>query len=464
MNKTEEIPPKSPLQVESLKDDLLGRESYIKSLEHYLDIEHEFTESSLVVSLNAKFGSGKSTLLKMWENDLLLRRGNGQDVPLVINLNAWDSDFYNEPLIPILSELVDAVSSYLPEKDQKTKSKLKEAAKDAAWYMVGLTNSAVPLDALAAADFAGKKKMQRVNLDKPIRPDLLSDYKSRKNAIMLLKDLLKETLGGDQPKAFVFIDELDRCRPDYAVSYLETIKHVFDMRGIVFVLAIDYDHLANSAKALYGNQLKFAEYFRKFVHRSFEMPEPKPKKIEDFARALTNYYLHNQKSRFTRLNLKDSWVRLSELISATEMSPRQMIEFFRLLGHLSGSKEQAKDVLYLGYGIGMMLMCAFKVAKKELYESLGHGDARHEEVLLILTNEMQKKMNYWWFAVYLGGFEDKSGAYDLLKKHKLLEKEDETPQQVDSQIQEVGHYFWGNSIYGDRYPQIYKQIEAIELE
>lgn len=366
MDNTDQMEYKNPLRVETFNGDLLGRESYCRSIEDYLNIEHEFTEGSLVVSLNAKFGSGKSTLLKMWENDLLERRGAGEDVPIVINLNAWDSDFYGEPLVPIISELVDAVATHV-RKQEAAKKKLKDAAKHAAWFMVGLANSAVPLDALAAAEFAEKKKLEREDNAEVAGPDLLSDYQSRKEAIRRLKELLSEILGGDQPQAIILIDELDRCRPDYAVSYLETIKHIFDMHGIVFVLAVDYDHLANSTRALYGTSLDFPEYFRKFVHRSFNMPEPKPDRIQDFARELTNYYLHNQRSRFTRLNLKDSWARLPELMAATKMSPRQSIEFFRLLGHLSGAKEKMKGSLYIGYGIGMMLMCAFKAAKKELY-------------------------------------------------------------------------------------------------
>ena len=77
MSEVDEKDYKNPLRVETLKEDLLGRESYIRSLEDYLSIEHEFTDGSLVVSLNAKFGSGKSTLLKMWERDLLERRAAG---------------------------------------------------------------------------------------------------------------------------------------------------------------------------------------------------------------------------------------------------------------------------------------------------------------------------------------------------------------------------------------------------
>lgn len=77
---------------------------------------------------------------------------------------------------------------------------------------------------------------------------------------------------------------------------------------------------------------------------------------------------------------------------------------------------------------------------------------------------MRQKRNYWWFAIYLGGFKDQSGAHGLLQKHNLLEKKDETPEQVDRRIQELAYHFWGDSIHGERYPQIYKQMEAISLD
>lgn len=77
---------------------------------------------------------------------------------------------------------------------------------------------------------------------------------------------------------------------------------------------------------------------------------------------------------------------------------------------------------------------------------------------------MRQDRNYWWFAVYLSGFKDQGGAYELLQKHSLLEKEDETPEQVDTKIKRLAFHFWGDSIHGDRYPQIYKQMEAISLD
>lgn len=55
--------------------------------------------------------------------------------------------------------------------------------------------------------------------------------------------------------AFIFIDELDRCRPSYAVEMLETIKHIFDISGVVFVVATDTEQLQHAVKVVYGEDL-----------------------------------------------------------------------------------------------------------------------------------------------------------------------------------------------------------------
>ena len=67
------------------------------------------------------------------------------------------------------------------------------------------------------------------------------------------------------------MDELDRARPDYAVRFLETLKHFFQTKGIIFILAVDKAHLESSVKSLYGSDINFPEYYRKFVHRNVSL-------------------------------------------------------------------------------------------------------------------------------------------------------------------------------------------------
>ena len=117
-------------------DDKIGRLEYSRRLEPFLLVEHNFSEESLVVSLNAPFGSGKTTFLEMWRNDLNDRRkADRSDLPLVVMLNAWENDFCGDPLMSVVSGLLSALED---EGGQAAKGidKLKDAASDVGRFVV----------------------------------------------------------------------------------------------------------------------------------------------------------------------------------------------------------------------------------------------------------------------------------------------------------------------------------------
>ena len=73
----------------------------------------------------------------------------------------------------------------------------------------------------------------------------------------------------------LFIAELDRCRPDYAVQLLEQVKHFFSVPGIVFVLSIDKVQLCNAVRGFYGSEhIDSNEYLRRFIDLEFALPVP----------------------------------------------------------------------------------------------------------------------------------------------------------------------------------------------
>ena len=72
----------------------------------------------------------------------------------------------------------------------------------------------------------------------------------------------------------IVIDELDRCRPSYAVDLLEVAKHLFSVDHIVFVLAVNRSELAHSVCALYGNSFDGPDYLKRFFDLDFRLPNP----------------------------------------------------------------------------------------------------------------------------------------------------------------------------------------------
>jgi len=69
-----------------------------------------------------------------------------------------------------------------------------------------------------------------------------------------------------------FIDELDRCRPTFAIELLERVKHLFDVKHIVFVLSIDKKQLEAITAAVYGERIDAPEYLRRFIDLEFTLP------------------------------------------------------------------------------------------------------------------------------------------------------------------------------------------------
>jgi len=77
----------------------------------------------------------------------------------------------------------------------------------------------------------------------------------------------------------IIVDELDRCRPDYSIKLLETVKHLFDIPNIAFILSIDKRQLCSAVKGFYGSdEINAEEYLKKFIDFEVSLPEPNIKK------------------------------------------------------------------------------------------------------------------------------------------------------------------------------------------
>ena len=191
----------------------------------------------------------------------------------------------------------------------------------------------------------------------------------------------------------VFVDELDRCRPDYAISYLETIKHVFDTEGMVFILEVDFPQLASSAKALFGSELDVAEYFRKFCHRCFDLPPVTKDGHLRSSRQYVHKYLKVEGKRHSRLELSPGLERkIVELVFAFKMRPRQVQEAFRIVGHtLHTLDDKRSGKILFGYALGTVLLSCMRVSCTNLFKEFSTGGSDPLPICRELIGLMGKK-------------------------------------------------------------------------
>ncbi len=444
------------MEVSTFDDDLLELSEFAKRLEKFIEVEHQFVDGSLVLALSSKFGSGKTTFLKMWKSSLESRDNKGK--PLVISLNAWESDYYGDPLFAIISGLLKA----LQDSGEPAES-LISAAKDVGWFATAIGGQIVRkftgIDAVAAGDLAEKKKAKRKGTGS-VPSDTFSIYQGRKDAMNKLKESIKKFVAASEPRVLFLVDELDRCRPDYAISYLETIKHIFDMQGAVFILAADRQQLENSAKTAFGPNLDFEEYYRKFVHREITLPPISDSSYVKLASTYVGYYLERDGLRNCFMKIESYRVEnIVELVGALKLTPRQLQEVFRILGHALETSEGNKGRLLWCIGMGSIAMAAFKVGNPKIFHLLGSQQFDPKEALEFLTHLLGDRHADWWFTLFLtgGGLKvgEKESATEVLTKVGLIKEGLGTSRDLGQW--DVG---WGHSS-AKRFVQIYEKIEQI---
>lgn len=232
-----------------------------------------------VLAINNKWGTGKTTFVKMWEQDL---KDNDYQT---VYFNAWENDFENNPLTALMGELKTLTKI---DKDPKFTSVLKKGAV-LSKHIAPMVIKAIASRYIDTKEF-GDAIENITNGATEILENEVNEYAEKKKGIAEFRTSLSEFIANtndDKPLIFI-VDELDRCRPDYAVAILEQIKHFFSVSNIVFVLSIDKEQLGNAVRGVYGSeQINAEEYLRRFIDVEYSIPEPD---AEKYCNYLYNYF------------------------------------------------------------------------------------------------------------------------------------------------------------------------------
>lgn len=272
------ITPENPWE-----NDKLGREKEIRSLTKII----RNVEPPVVMSINSSWGKGKTTFIRLWENHLSAEKKGKNGIESVY-FNAWETDFSEDPLVAFLGEINFKLSkiidddSALREKWRKTKAIGIEIAKKAAPSVISIATSGFVRFDNDAFDKAASKIAEKLS------SEALEEYIRKKSEISLFKKNIEEIIQESNcGRLVVFVDELDRCRPNYSIELLERIKHLFNVDGIIFVLSVAKEQLCSSIRQIYGAEIDAAEYLRKFIDIEYQLSEP-PR--EAFIDGLMEYF------------------------------------------------------------------------------------------------------------------------------------------------------------------------------
>ena len=299
------------------EDDKLGRVNSANFLTTYLNgLYSESSEDiyldSFVMNINAGWGFGKTFFLKHWMADL-----KKEDHP-VVYFDAWVNDYSENPLLAFMAELEDTFEEYkskvpkgkiLVENIFKSARKLiaptlSIAANAITRKFLGdsIENIKEAYTETGSSDEKSNLLAEQVGkLVSNAVENAITEHRATKSAIENFKKSLTALVNalkikqGIQLPIYILIDELDRCRPTYAIELLEVIKHIFGVNGVFFIVATNKTELSHSISAIYGNGFDSSGYLKRFFDQEYVLPKPDN---DSFANYLIEKYRLNSDSRF----------------------------------------------------------------------------------------------------------------------------------------------------------------------
>lgn len=268
--------------LKSIKEDMFGRSNDIKNFIEGLDM----IESNVFISLDARWGEGKTFFVRQIETTLkylykkrfnleekksdsnkkeindafsnsILRNIKLKKLCKPIYYNAWLYDCHKDPLIPLLSILIKESGRDISTKIDNNKiiEKLKS--------IVSSVSVSIPF---LEFNFENLKN----NLE---GKDILEEIQTAEDIRETVKEIFNEIIVESTEKLVIFIDELDRCKPNFAIETLERIKHYFDDDRIIFVVSVNKEQLIHTISKYYGEQFDSTAYLNKFFDINMQLPK-----------------------------------------------------------------------------------------------------------------------------------------------------------------------------------------------
>ena len=399
-----EVPEKDPF-----KNDLLERKEPVEVLTHLVGS----IEGPCVFAVDSMWGSGKTTFIRVWAQFL---RNEGFPV---IEFNAWDTDYSKNPFVALSTEITEGIRKC---DGRKLKTQLNK--------MLDATVEVIGRVAPIAARF-GVQELTELDssLGKEVGQGAASYIKERlitygkgKETVLEFKQTLTETAKGvseshgDRP-LIVLIDELDRCRPSYAVELLEISKHLFTVDHIVFVLAINRSELSHSIRALYGSSFDAVGYLRRFFDVNFRLPEPDRQRYVSSLLNRIGIEKYFQRTQDPKASEDIVIVRdlLQCFFSTPDLDFRSIAQAIHHLGLVFGSLRDDR----FSFAISTTVALILRTINLDLYYRFIRGEVSDSEVIdavynRSVTNDLRSAdySHVFEAVIVMGALENSDSSFD----------------------------------------------------
>ena len=263
----------------SFDNDLLNRKDFGERMVGLV----RSASTGVVLALDAPWGEGKTTFVKMWQRML-----DDQKIPCVY-LDAFEQDQVDDPFLPLVATIVEFAEKHA-SKDNNLQSLLSSMKKNAGRVGVKFLGWAAKVGVRAGT--LGILNHTDIGALKNFKDDIAKDSASAAEAVIAshlarfssdkatltafrndLTNLVTQIAANSEAPLVFVIDELDRCRPDFAVTLIERIKHVLDVPGIAFLFVLHRSQLEEAVRGIYGPGIDASGYLAKFIHVWCSLPK-----------------------------------------------------------------------------------------------------------------------------------------------------------------------------------------------
>lgn len=166
---------------------------------------------------------------------------------------------------------------------------------------------------------------------------LFQSAKTQQTIEELMHELVCELISEKANQLIIFVDELDRCKPSYAVQLLEQIKHYMNDERITFVFSVNVDQLQHTICHHYGEKFDAIGYLERFFDLRVQLPEVNREK---FYRSIGF-----QAGRYWNVQLQDLIIKHFRF-SMREM-PKYLNSVEQALGDMAKSGHSLQHSFYI---------------------------------------------------------------------------------------------------------------------
>lgn len=246
--------------VTAFSGDKLNRLDYGRGLFGFIE-----KLNSGVIAVDGEWGSGKS-----WLGANIKQAIDEKGTASTIWIDAFEADWNDDPSLSLIAGIATQVGE----------SRKAAFLENAAGFISRLIPAGLKAATQAAGNFIGIDKDVTEGLSVAIKEgssayveQRLKDLAERQKTLERLKELLTVAVNESPTgKAVVFIDELDRCSPKFAIRFLERLKHLFNLENVVYVLFWNRLQIQKAVEAFYGTGTNGQMYLDKFIDFPLYLP------------------------------------------------------------------------------------------------------------------------------------------------------------------------------------------------